>query len=98
MEKRALEHQCVRERFATEDFISDAPQPGGVAETDQETTTTPRAAPRRNDCCGAGARHPKRKKGNFSYEEGGWDLYGPKGTTVFDSYKLLGEPLRRRRA
>ena len=41
------------------------------------------------------ARHAKRKPGNFWFEDDGRYLFrsGATGTTVFDTWKLIGEPL-----
>ena len=43
-------------------------------------------------------RAAKRKLKNVWYEDGGRYLYryGANGSTVFDVWKLIGEPLRRR--
>ena len=43
-------------------------------------------------------RAAKRKLKNVWYEDGGRYLYryGANGSTVFDIWKLIGEPLRRR--
>ena len=43
-------------------------------------------------------RAAKRKLKNTWYEDGGRYLYryGANGSTVFDVWKLIGEPLRRR--
>ena len=40
----------------------------------------------------------KRKPGNFWFEDGGRYLFssGANGTTVFDVWKLIGEPLPKR--
>ena len=46
------------------------------------------------------SRRSKRKLKNVWYEDGGRYLYryGANGSTVFDVWKLIGEPLPRRRA
>ncbi len=44
------------------------------------------------------ARRAKRKLKNVWFEDGGRYLfrYGPNGSTVFDIWKLIGQPLPRR--